>query len=175
MNKQQIAEKLLENHKIFVEFISNLSEEDFLFAQDGKWSAGQQLDHLIRGVSPVKLAFTLPKLVPKLMFGKANRNSKTYDELVAKYQAKLASGGRASGRFIPAKINFSQRESLQKKLLNLAEDLSQKVENFSEEQLDTYILPHPLIGKLTFREMLYFTIYHCEHHHKNAIKNLENR
>jgi hypothetical protein len=175
MNKQQIAEKLLENHKNFVEFIANLNEQDFMFSDGEKWSAGQQLDHLVRGVSPVKLAFTLPKLVPSLMFGKANRSSKSYDELVVKYQAKLASGGRASGRFIPAQINFSQREVLQNKLLNLADDLSQKVEIFSEEDLDKYVIPHPLIGKLTFREMLYFTIYHCEHHHKNAIKLLENK
>jgi hypothetical protein len=27
-------------------------------------------------------------------------------------------------------------------------------------------LPHPLLGKLTLREMIYFTIYHVQHHHK---------
>jgi hypothetical protein len=25
-------------------------------------------------------------------------------------------------------------------------------------------LPHPLLGKLTLREMLYFTAYHADHH-----------
>jgi hypothetical protein len=30
--------------------------------------------------------------------------------------------------------------------------------------LDEYLLPHPLIGKLTIREILYFTIYHNLRH-----------
>ena len=40
-----------------------------------------------------------------------------------------------------------------------------------EEDLDNYILPHPLIGKTTIREMLYFTIYHVQHHHKAIVDN----
>ena len=32
------------------------------------------------------------------------------------------------------------------------------------KDLDVYILPHPLLGKVTLREMLYFTIHHNEHH-----------
>jgi len=27
------------------------------------------------------------------------------------------------------------------------------------------LLPHPLLGKVTVREMLYFTIHHVQHHH----------
>ena len=43
--------------------------------------------------------------------------------------------------------------------------LSEKIDRFSETELDQFILPHPLLGKLTLREMIYFTIYHVEHHH----------
>jgi hypothetical protein len=25
-------------------------------------------------------------------------------------------------------------------------------------------MPHPLLGKITAREMIYFTVYHSEHH-----------
>ena len=50
-----------------------------------------------------------------------------------------------------------------------------RADSFSEKQLDTFILPHPLLGKLTLREMLYFTIYHAEHHKKQTLKNLENQ
>ena len=32
------------------------------------------------------------------------------------------------------------------------------------DDLDKYVLPHPLLGKVTLREMLYFTIHHNEHH-----------
>jgi hypothetical protein len=47
------------------------------------------------------------------------------------------------------------------------------MDKFSEAQLDEYVLPHPILGKLTIREMLYFTIYHATHHHLATLKNLE--
>jgi len=43
---------------------------------------------------------------------------------------------------------------------------------FSEEDLDKLILPHPLLGKLTLREMMYFTIYHVQHHQRIVERNL---
>jgi hypothetical protein len=46
----------------------------------------------------------------------------------------------------------------------LKEKLIRKVLSYREGKLDHYILPHPLLGKLTLREMLFFTIYHNEHH-----------
>ncbi len=48
-----------------------------------------------------------------------------------------------------------------------------RVDSFSEAQLDALILPHPLLGKLTLREMLYFTIYHVQHHEKQALHNIQ--
>ena len=42
----------------------------------------------------------------------------------------------------------------------------QLVHKWSEDDLDLYVIPHPLMGKLTFREILYFTIYHVKHHKK---------
>jgi len=34
----------------------------------------------------------------------------------------------------------------------------------TDTQLDQYIAPHPLLGKITLRELGYFTIYHTQHH-----------
>lgn len=164
-----------ENHQKFVEFIAGLSESDFMFAPENKWTAGQQLDHIVRGVAPLKTALILPNFIPKLLFGKADRDSMSYEDLVKTYQTKLAEGGRATGRFVPAEIRFAERKSLTDKLLNLVNSLCKNVESFNEGQLDEFYLPHPLLGKLTLREMLCFTIYHVEHHHKNALKNLEKK
>lgn len=172
MDKKQIKEKLIENHQIFAEYILSLSESEFMFALDDKWTAGQQLDHIFRGVSPVKMALSLPKFVPKILFGKPNRSSTSYENLVSNYQGNLALGGKATGKFIPPKVSFDRRELLKTKLLKTVTQLCQKLDRFSENELDEHILPHPIIGKLTMREMLYFTIYHCEHHHKAVLKNL---
>ena len=167
MNKAEINQRLLESHGQCIAYINSLPEKDFVYAATTKWSAGQQLDHIIKSVSPVSTAFAIPALLLKTVFGKANRPSRTYPELVERYQQKLAQGGKAPGRFVPPAILFEQREKLTKQLDKTLHALCKRFHGFSEHDLDHFILPHPLLGKLTLREMLYFTIYHVGHHEKN--------
>ncbi len=163
-NKQDLAAGLEEKINAFNGYVAAMNKEQFETTPGGKWSAGQNLDHLIRSIKPLQLAYTIPKFFLKIMFGKANRISKTYDELVLKYKSKLAAGGRASGPFIPPAISFEQKDGLIKKYESHKQKLISKIEKQSEEDLDKYILPHPLLGKITLREMLFFTIHHNEHH-----------
>ena len=163
-NKSQIISALNENIDAFNNYIAPLTKEQFEVAPDGKWSAGQNLDHLIRAIKPLQLAYGLPKFALRILFGKTNRPSKTYDELVAKYKAKLAAGGRASAPFIPPFIGFETKDELIIKYTEQKQKLISKIQKQNEKDLDVYILPHPLLGKVTLREMLYFTIHHNEHH-----------
>lgn len=172
MNKFEIISLLKEKHKQFLASFPSLSEKEFTTSINGKWSPGQQLDHIIRSVSPVAMAFGLPEFILKWKFGTANRPSKTYSALVEKYHTKLAAGGKASKQFIPTAINYSDREAAIEKVTELLQKLNKRAEGKSEETLDKLILPHPLLGKLTLREMLYFTAYHAEHHEKATKKNL---
>lgn len=162
--KDEIALQLDEKVTAFVRYINSLSRVEFEAAPPAKWSAGQNLDHLVKAIQPLQLPFRLPKFILNFMFGKANRPSKTYDELVAKYNRKLAEGGKASGRFIPPVIAFENKESLIRIYGLQKVKLINKIKKQTEEDLDTYILPHPLLGKITLREMLFFTIYHNQHH-----------
>lgn len=173
MTKAEIISLLSENHQQFIRQFESLNEYEFLSSVNNKWNASQQLDHLIRSVQPVVLAFTLPSFALKLFFGKANRPSRSYAELVAKYKNKLSDGGRASGRFVPAGLSYSQKNSSLKKFRELTTSLTKKLDKKTEEELDLFILPHPLLGKITLREMLYFTAYHAEHHKNQVVKNLE--
>jgi len=173
MTKSEITSLLAEKHKLFISEFESLSEHQFCSSVNDKWSAAQQLDHIVRAVQPVVLAFTLPGFVLKMFFGQANRPSKTYEALVEKYKNKLASGGKASGRFVPAGLPYSQKKSSIHKLQTLISSLNKKIERKTEDELDQQILPHPLLGKLTLREMLYFTAYHAEHHRLSTVKNLD--
>lgn len=175
MNKQTIIEQLDIHYAEFRHLLSSHSEADYLAAPQGKWSAGQQLDHICRSVAPVNMAFGLPGFVLRIFFGKANRPSLSYEDLVKKYQAKLAAGGRASKQFIPEKAEWEAREKLLRRLDYLSAALRRKIEKITENQLDTCILPHPLLGKITLREMLYFTIYHVQHHQNLVLGNPEFR
>lgn len=163
-DKPAIISALNEKVDAFNNYITPLSKEQFEATPNNKWSAGQNLDHLIRAIKPLQTAYGLPKIALRIMFGRTNRPSKTFDELVAKYKAKLAAGGRASGPFIPPFISFEKKDELIKKYTSQKQKLIAKVESQSEKDLDIYILPHPLLGKVTLREMLYFTIHHNEHH-----------
>lgn len=175
MTANELQEKLRENHLTFIKDIRHLSETDFNYAPTGKWTAGQQLDHIVKSVSPVNMAFSLPVFVLKIILDKANRPSRTFDALIEKYKLKLAAGGRAQGRFIPSQITFADRDAVIKKLHHLTNSLGNRVVKKSEEQLETLILPHPLLGKLTFREMIYFSIYHVKHHRLKVMENLNAR
>lgn len=173
MEIAELQQKLKESHVRFIGTISRVTDADFSKSNNQKWTAGQQLEHIIKSVAPVNLAFALPAFALKMFFGKANRPSRTYDQLVERYQGKLKEGGRAPGRFVPASVSISQRAALTSKLEKLVASLSARIEGFSDPQLDLLLLPHPLLGKLTLREMIYFTIYHAGHHEKQVTDNLK--
>lgn len=175
MNKTEIREQLIFHHAAFTKMLDELSDKDFKYAPIGKWTAGQQLDHICKSTKPLILATALPGFALKLVFGKANRPSKNYEALVEKYHAKLALGGTASSPFVPAEITTSSKAMLIKQLTKTIRKIENNCRGFSEAQLDICILPHPLLGKLTLREMLYFTIYHVQHHKQLVVKYLEQK
>jgi hypothetical protein len=172
MNRQEIADKLLQNYREFTDIFDKLDDEQFTRQQNDKWSAGQQLEHIYRSTRPLVLALSLPSFAPKTLFGSANRPSKSYDELVKKYLDKIRSGGKATGVYVPPQVLPSRKKDLQRKVMKTVNVIANRILNKSEEQLDTVILPHPLIGKVTVREMMYFTIYHAEHHKKITLRDL---
>jgi hypothetical protein len=173
MSKYDLIEAMNENHQRFSNYMNILTESEYLYAMPGKWSAGQQLDHIVRSTKPLILAARLPHFILKLIFGTATRPSKSFEELVKKYEDKIAEGAKATGSFIPPIISFEQKDALIKELKSIIAKINNGIEKFSEEELDTCLLPHPLLGKVTFREMIYFTINHVDHHHYNIDKAIQ--
>lgn len=175
MDKEHTIGELVQNHDAFFKKLHSLSDEDFIKQPKGKWSAGQQLDHIIKSVKPVDMAFALPMFVLKMKFGVANRPSKNYDDLVAKYLTALEKNTdfEIPSEFAPEQIPLERRAKAVEKLDKLVHKLCGRLNIFTEEELDKYILPHPLMGKVTLREMLYFTAYHVQHHDKQILENLK--
>jgi hypothetical protein len=165
-DKKFIQQLLSQNAAAFVDFVAQQPEAKFLETPKGKWSVGQNLEHLIRSLAPVNQALLLPGFVLRMLFGKPNRNPRTYQELVDKYNQKLAAGGRASGRFVPPAISWSDKNKKIAALNREKDKMITRLVSWSESKLDACLLPHPLLGKLTLREMLFFSVYHIEHHLK---------
>lgn len=174
MNAEELGFHLLQNHKAFEDYIGSLDEHSLFTAPEGKWTPAQHFDHIRRSVGAVTQALLLPKFFFCILFGMANRPSKTFDGLVEKYQSKLKAGGKAGGRFVPEKISAEQLIRVNNGYEKAVSGLVKKLKNWDENDLDRYILPHPLLGKLTIREMMYFTIYHVVHHHHLCLNQQRN-
>jgi hypothetical protein len=172
MKKEELHEHLIRNHSKFTEYIGGLSDVLANNAMPGKWTPLQQLSHIEKSVAPVKLAFAMPKFVLSLFFGKANRQSLSYEELKANYKARLDAGGKSATRFLPDVT--CDRTRLLSILNNHVHVLCRRMGKFTESELDLYRLPHPLLGKITLREMLYFTALHVQHHHAQINPSLRN-
>ena len=145
---------------------AELSPEDFSAQQVG-WSYAQNLDHLIRSATAIANALALPKLLIRTLFGKAT-NSRTSDDVRSKYLAQLDQGSQAGGKFVPT--GSQGQADMLRQWDRVSSKLLTNLDRWSEQQLDTLRLPHPLLGKLTVREMLFFTEFHTRHHLDNCSK-----
>jgi hypothetical protein len=118
-------------------------------------------------IAAVNQAFKMPKTALRLTFGKPNRPGRDYNQVVQRYQERLSEGGRASGRYDPNPIPAEKRSELIEKLQKEGQTLADNCQKWKEEDLDRYLVPHPLLGKMTIREVLFFTVYHNHHHLKS--------
>lgn len=164
MEKQALATELEKSVAEFTNYILALDRLGFERKPEGKWSAGQQLEHLIRAINPLVTVFRFPHFVIQVLFGKSNRESRSYASLLELYKERLQNGGVASRPYIPPIVGIHQKDELVIKYLHKKDRLLDSLTQFSEADLDQMMLPHPLLGKLTIREMLYFTIFHNIHH-----------
>ena len=106
-------------------------------------------------------------------FGTSEKPNKSYDTLLSEYLDKLNHGGKAPNQYLPKSISEKEKSKLLKTLLILIETLCSKIKNFSDKELKTLCIPHPLLGNIILLEMLYNAIYHVEHHQKQTKINLK--
>ena len=157
MNRDEIIEAL----KTATHDVLTFSGE---YEVTGKWNYEAQVVHLTKCLSPLSTGLRLPVFIFRWKFGKPNRPVRTYEELVAKYQEKLENFEGANPQFAPNVNQPIPRDTALDNYKKESEKLYKAIETWDERQLDNFLLPHPLLGKVMIREMLYFTIYHTQHH-----------
>jgi hypothetical protein len=101
------------------------------------------------------------------MFGQPDHPSMPYAELVAQYHRALARGIRAEDypQVTPVAYRMPEGVTDEKQYLrDTWDDANQRLvaalANWDDANLDTHQLPHPAMGLITVREMLFFTVYH---------------
>lgn len=164
----QLISKISEAFEEVFVLCSKLEVQEFESSTNDKWSPREQVEHLLLSTKPVVKSLRAPR-ERLAAFGFSSEPPRNYQEIVETYQQYLNDGAKAIDRFIPAK-NPSQLNK--KALLDdwklTAHFLRQNIREWFDADLDSYCLPHPLMGNLAIREMLYFTLYHT-HHHLNQI------
>ncbi|MBL7703198.1 MAG: DinB family protein [Ferruginibacter sp.] len=166
MTKTEIIQDAEKIFSRFSQTCSVIDEPVFFNRPDEKWSVAENVQHIIISTNMSSLAWYLPRFVVRWMAGKPNRNSRTYDELKDKYYKKLADGGRASARFVPKpiEIKYGKQKLMDNWNKAAAKFINTLTKNRTEDDLDNYLVKHPLLGRITLRELGYFTIFHTEHH-----------
>jgi len=140
------------------------SDADFGRGPEGRWTAGQHLDHLIRSVSPLNQGLALPRWLVGIVIGRSSRASSDYTTTATRYEGVLDAGGKAGGRFVPPHVAVSRKAKLIQKHRDATRRLITLVGRWEEKDLDAYAAKHPLLGQMTVRELLFFTIHHHDHH-----------
>lgn len=170
-NHTDLVTKLKNSHKKFISHIDALTEKEFEFSNNQKWTAGQELEHIVKSTLPISQVLNNKTFI-KSKFRTIDRVQLNYQELVDKYHDALKNGGKAVGQFIPDAVGWAKKNELKNQLVEIVENISTYLDLYTEDELKALILPHPLLGALTIQEMLFFTIYHVGHHLENSLKNL---
>lgn len=152
----------------------NVEEGLFFEREPGKWSVAENLQHLIISTNTSTLAYSLPKFLVKWIGGRDNPHGATYEELAARYFAKLDEGAKASGRYVPepVEVKYGKDRLLKNWEKATLKFISALEHNRTEADLDEYFVKHPLLGRISLRELGYFTIFHTEHHLRTIEKRL---
>ncbi len=173
----QLSETLASGCSDVATFFATLTPEELRTHRPGEWSPVDDLEHLCLSVEPVlrSLGMSAEELTGR--FGTATRPSVTFEELKARYLARLAEGVKAPPRFVPAEGSEAapadRRNDLLARWAELGGRLQGALSQWREEDLERCQLPHPALGTLTMREMLLFTHLHNRHHIDVARRRLE--
>lgn len=172
LNKTEIIKHLNVAHAAFWNTAAQLPNTTI--SRNNKWSVCQNVEHIHITLSRVGNYLMQPKAFIATQFGISERESVSYEELINNYGIALAAGIKATAPFIPEENPNETVHALINKGEILLKELIANMQDWSEEDLDHHNCPHPALGIITVREMLYFTIYHVQHHEeiikKNAIK-----
>jgi hypothetical protein len=168
----EISAALAETREEVGAFFAALAPAQFTHGNAETWSPAHHLHHLIVSNAPVGMALGLPR--DRLPARLATQPSRSYSEMQALYREALATGVKASGRFLPDPQGT--QADLVAEYGQTLDTLQAQVQGWSDADLEAFTLAHPVLGPLSVREMLLFTLYHNAHHlagvqNKNDMEN----
>ena len=141
-------------------YFAGLPAPVFLNGTAERWSPAHHLDHLIRSNAPVTAGLNIPRhlLAPR----DPGEGSRSYAGVRAEYHAALAGGQKAFGRYLPEPRD--DQTALVTRYRDGLDALLGALGAWTDGDLDTCNMLHPVLGNISVRELLHFTLYHNWHH-----------
>ena len=172
MDKNEIADLIEIKHQELFTWLEQQPQENWELGPKEKWSTGQHIQHLTDSLQLLNNALSYPRFFLKYKFGTCNRAPRDYNTVVKKYQQKLLEHQERATAFNKKlkKPTLKERAHLLTKLQIQQKKLQYKTNRTSETNLDNLVIPHPLMGKMTLREIIMWSAYHTEHNTKTLQK-----
>lgn len=166
MNTEEICKLLKQNESALLDLYKTKGAIFWHTQPEGKWKASQHLVHLVQSTTPLLKALGYPSFIVRWKFGSCNRPSRSYDEVVNRYHEKLAQAGNLVSPFSQnmPDPDYLDADNWHASFTYLNDKLITRSKKLDETKLDKLLLPHPLMGKMTLREILMWNAYHTEHH-----------
>jgi hypothetical protein len=163
-------------HEESVRYWDLLDTATFLAPIGDAWSPADNVRHLTKSMRAATQGLRAPRFLLRFAFGRVMSPSRSYATIREIYRARLAQGASA-GRFAPRPRPAptdpeAERARIMAYHATAVAGLGHAITRWPERALDARQLPHPLLGSLTVREMLLFTVYHNRHHLENVQRRL---
>ncbi|OBX24457.1 DinB family protein [Gelidibacter algens] len=168
MNKDEIIASLNKIHSAFWETAIQLPNPTISI--NGKWSVCQNVQHITIALLRVSNFLALPKSSIKSDYGLSERASSSYEISFKVFRNTLENGIKTTEAFMPETNLETSIIELVRQGKDTLDTFISNLKNWSEEEFEMYNCPHPVFGKITVREILYFTIYHAQHHNETINK-----
>lgn len=154
MTKYDIEPILDNKHIELFEWVNKQSDQSWTQGLNEKWTVGQHILHIVDVIQLLNKAFEYSQFLLRYKFGKSNRPSRSYDALVKRCKEKLHLHKEKAKTFhknlrIP---KIAERQKLLVVLQFENKKLQARVHQWKNKDLDTLLIPHPLMGKMTMRE-----------------------
>lgn len=171
-DKDEIVTALEQTAQEIKGYFSGLTPQQFYSGTQQHWAPAHHLQHLTPSVRPVALGLKTPKLLLSLLSLGKPVPKHTYAKIRDTYRRALAGGNaRATGVFAPrleGGVYEADRSKVLEGFFKAHTSLVGALDPWGDQSLDEYAMPHPALGQLSVREMLFFSLYHNRHHPQGA-------
>jgi hypothetical protein len=169
-SRDEILRALAASEREVAAFFSSLTDDELIARVGSAWTSAEQLDHLNLAVRAVARGFSMRPWLLRMLFGRAGSPSRGFDEVRDTYRSGLARGAGAARDYLPRREQLAaaevagRRAELVARWARVNAAVRHALSRWHESDLDRVRLPHPILGKITAREMLFFMLYHNGHH-----------